>query len=214
MDEVDGKKFVENGFKLNKTDKKVGENHEIKSSEVVDNNIDLKNLVEVVINGVIREVIDEFDGKKFVENGFKLNKIDESQVVGVDRMENCEEDGEDHEIESSEVVDNNIDLKILVEVRKERDKDEGISSKELSRVKDNNTYFMEMTAVFANIRMSVTIFQYNKAYHIMENQDNKKDNWVKCNEEVRNFVNSVAGMEIDQFGMGIQILILWVSMMF
>ncbi|GJY25741.1 hypothetical protein Tco_0400467 [Tanacetum coccineum] len=45
--------------------------------------------------------------------------------------------------------------------------------------------------------MSVTNFQYNKAYRILENQDNKEDDGVKCNKEVRNFVNGVAGIEID-----------------
>ncbi|GKA92571.1 ATP-dependent zinc metalloprotease FTSH, chloroplastic [Tanacetum coccineum] len=84
----------------------------------------------------------------FVENGFKHNKIDESQVgvhyneysimdfdkvyreaekssesesnvsckVDVDGMVDCEEDQEGHEIESRGVVDNNIDLKDLVEI--------------------------------------------------------------------------------------------------
>ncbi|GJV66326.1 NAC domain-containing protein [Tanacetum coccineum] len=131
-----------------------------------------------------REVMDEVDGKMFVENGFKLNKIDESQVsvhcrndsimdfdkvceearksselesnvsskVDVDGMVNCEEDGEDHEFESSEVVDNNIDLKNLVEVSKKGDKDEEMSSKDLSGVEDNNICFVEMTTKVANIK--------------------------------------------------------------
>ncbi|GJT17405.1 hypothetical protein Tco_0876111 [Tanacetum coccineum] len=226
MDEVDGKKFVENGFKLIQIEEKArksselesnmsckvdvdgmanceedGEDHEIKSSEVVNNNIDLKNLVEVIYKLISidsREVMDEFDGKKFVKNRFKLNKIDESQV-DVHCLEESIMyfDKEDYEIESSEVVDNNIDSKNLVEVSKEGDKDEEMSSKDLSRDEDNNTCFVEMTTVVANIGMSVTNFQYNKAYHILENQDNKEDDGVKCNEEVRNFINGVAGMEID-----------------
>ncbi|GJU75834.1 hypothetical protein Tco_1272904 [Tanacetum coccineum] len=157
-----------------------------------------------------REVMDEVDGKKFVENVFKLNKIDESQArksselepnvsckVDVDGMVNCEEDEEDHESESSEVADNNIDLKNLVEVSKKGDKDEEMSSKDLSGVEDNNTCFVEMTTEVANIRVSVTNVQYDKAYRLLENQDNKEDDGVKCNEDVRDLVNVVPGMEID-----------------
>ncbi|GJS30440.1 hypothetical protein Tco_0491060 [Tanacetum coccineum] len=98
---------------------------------------------------------------------------------------------------SSEVVDNNIDLKNLVKVSKEGYKDKEMSSKDLSRVEDNNKCFVEMTTVVANIKVSVTNVQYDKAYRILENQDNKEDDRVKCNEEVRNLVNGVAGMEID-----------------
>ncbi|GKC03546.1 hypothetical protein Tco_0995156 [Tanacetum coccineum] len=222
MDEVDGKKFVKNGFKLIKIDEsqvgvrfleesimyfdkvceevrksselesnmscKVdvdgmanceedGEDHEIESIMVSTRNTSLDVTIDEMFDEMSmnrfqkrkysREVMDEFDGKKFVENRFKLNKIDESQV-DVHCLEESIMyfDKEDYEIESSEVVDNNIDLKNLVKVSKEGDKDEEMSSKDLT-------------------------------YRILENQDNKEDDGVKCNEEVRNFVNGVAGMEID-----------------
>ncbi|GJX65939.1 hypothetical protein Tco_0300282, partial [Tanacetum coccineum] len=117
--------------------------------------------------------------------------------VDVEGVVNCEGDRKDHEFGSTEVVDNNIDLKNLVEVSKEGDKDEEMSSKDLSRVVDNNTCYVEMTTKVANIRVSVTNVQYDKAYHLLEIQDNKEDDGVKCNEEVRNLVNGVPGMEID-----------------
>ncbi|GJX65938.1 hypothetical protein Tco_0300281 [Tanacetum coccineum] len=48
-----------------------------------------------------------------------------------------------------------------------------------------------MTTKVANIRVSVTNVQYDKAYRLLE------DDGVKCNEEVRNLVKGVPGMEID-----------------
>ncbi|GJU99062.1 hypothetical protein Tco_1328333 [Tanacetum coccineum] len=76
--------------------------------------------------------VDEIDGEKFVENGFKLDKIDdsivdsdkvceeegknrelesdESRIVGVNWVVDCE-DEKGHESESSGGFDNNIDLK-------------------------------------------------------------------------------------------------------
>ncbi|GKC70395.1 hypothetical protein Tco_1116278 [Tanacetum coccineum] len=120
-----------------------------------------------------------------------------SYKVDVDGIVDCEEDQEDHEVESSEVVDDNIDLKNFVEVSKKGNKDEEMSSKDLSGVEDNNTCFVEMTTEVTNIRVSVTNVQYDKAYRLLEYQDNKEDDGVKCNEEVRNLVNGVPGMEID-----------------
>ncbi|GKC55925.1 hypothetical protein Tco_1083523 [Tanacetum coccineum] len=72
-----------------------------------------------------------------------------------------------------------------------------MSSKDLSGVVDNNTCFVEMTTEVANIRVSVTNVQYDKAYRLLENQDNKVDDGVKCNEDERDLVNGVPGMEID-----------------
>ncbi|GKD00791.1 hypothetical protein Tco_1171065, partial [Tanacetum coccineum] len=79
-----------------------------------------------------REVMDEVDGKKFVENGFKLNKIDESQVsvhcrndsiMDFDKV--CEED----EVKSSGVVINNFGLKVLDITCEEKVEGIGMKSK-------------------------------------------------------------------------------------
>ncbi|GJV02672.1 hypothetical protein Tco_1336241 [Tanacetum coccineum] len=119
--------------------------------------------------------MDEVDGKKFVGNGFKLIKIDETQVavhgledskmdfdrvcgeagknrelelnesskVDVNGVANCEEDEKNHETESNGVIDDNIDMKNLVEVSKERDKDEEMSSKDSSKVCGNEDNGLE-----------------------------------------------------------------------
>nr|GEV77334.1 integrase, catalytic region, zinc finger, CCHC-type, peptidase aspartic, catalytic [Tanacetum cinerariifolium] len=63
--------------------------------------------------------------------------------VDVDGIVDCEEDREDHEIESSGVVNNNIDLNNLVEVSKEWDKDDEMSSKDSSKVYKNKDNGME-----------------------------------------------------------------------
>ncbi|GKE04357.1 hypothetical protein Tco_1396375 [Tanacetum coccineum] len=120
-----------------------------------------------------------------------------SALAGCYRWRFMKKTGKIMKFNSSEVVDNNIDLKNLVKVSKEGYKDKEMSSKDLSRVEDNNKCFVEMTTVVANIKVSVTNVQYDKAYRILENQDNKEDDGVKCNEEVRNLVNGVASMEID-----------------
>ncbi|GKA46708.1 hypothetical protein Tco_0739591 [Tanacetum coccineum] len=54
--------------------------------------------------------VDEIDREKFVENGFKLDKIDDS-IVDSDKVCEEEEDEKGHESESSGGFDNNIDLK-------------------------------------------------------------------------------------------------------
>ncbi|GKD96035.1 hypothetical protein Tco_1379932 [Tanacetum coccineum] len=81
-----------------------------------------------------REVMDEVDGKVFVENGLKLNKIDESQV-GVpcleDSIMDCDKDDKEDdgdilnkEIDhSKEVKENSIDLEFSDD---EKEKVEGI----------------------------------------------------------------------------------------
>ncbi|GKB39792.1 hypothetical protein Tco_0884734 [Tanacetum coccineum] len=149
--------------------------------------------------------MDEVDGKKFVENGFKLNKIDESQV-GVHCLEEsimdfykvCEKAKKSSELESNVSCKVDVDgMANCEEDGKEGDKDEEMSSKYLSGVEDNNTCFVEMTTVVANIRVSVTNVQHNKAYRILENQDNKEDYGVKCNEEERIVNDSWAGNAKD-----------------
>ncbi|GKE60219.1 hypothetical protein Tco_1510586, partial [Tanacetum coccineum] len=61
-------------------------------------------------------LMDEADGKKFVENGFRLRNSDDTQG-------SSEEDGKGRKIDLSRVVNNNIDLKNLFEGSKEGDKD-------------------------------------------------------------------------------------------
>ncbi|GJZ87579.1 hypothetical protein Tco_0659189 [Tanacetum coccineum] len=133
MDEVDGKKFVGNGFKLIKIDE-----------------------TQVAVHGLEDSKMD-FDrvcGEAGKNRELELN---ESSKVDVNGMANCEEDEKNHETESNGVIDDNIegmlvsktsnqacrDMKNLVEVSKERDKDEEMSSKDSSKVCGNEDNGLE-----------------------------------------------------------------------
>ncbi|GKA64758.1 hypothetical protein Tco_0764465 [Tanacetum coccineum] len=114
-------------------------------------------------------------------------------------------------------VNINISLNDLSEFSNEGDEDDKIASIDSNEVESNGlekncssdlgiengcdgSTLMEMTTVVTKIKVSVTNFQYNKAYHIMENQDSKKDDGVKWNDKVSdlvNFANGVAGLKMD-----------------
>ncbi|GJW34690.1 hypothetical protein Tco_0057610 [Tanacetum coccineum] len=156
----------------------VDEYYDAFNSSFSNKGLDGLYLIDLFVFGLQPEIEKtvKIDEKKFVENGFKLNKIDESQV-GVLCLEDsimdfdkvCEEAMKSSELELnvSCKVDVDGDGRIVKKmVSKEGDKDEEMSSKYLSGVEDNNTY-------------------------------NKEDYGVKCNEEVRNLVNGIAGMQID-----------------
>ncbi|GJS91458.1 hypothetical protein Tco_0774094 [Tanacetum coccineum] len=160
MEVVSGRKYGENVVKSEKTKMM---HHEFLNKE------------GMKVNCLCGFKMDEVDGKKFVGNGFKLIKIDETQVavhgledskmdfdrvcgeagknrelelnesskVDVNGVANCEEDEKNHETESNGVIDDNIDMKNLVEVSKERDKDEEMSSKDSSKVCGNEDNGLE-----------------------------------------------------------------------
>ncbi|GKC92490.1 hypothetical protein Tco_1157932 [Tanacetum coccineum] len=154
---------------------------------------------------------------KSLSDAYHLARFQETTINLMKRMTNPLVLHTSHVKDSSEIVNINISLNDLSEFSNEGDEDDKIASIDSNEVESNGlekncssdlgiengcdgSTLMEMTTVVTKIKVSVTNFQYNKAYHIMENQDSKKDDGVKWNDKVSdlvNFANGVAGLKMD-----------------
>ncbi|GKE45825.1 hypothetical protein Tco_1473109 [Tanacetum coccineum] len=100
MDEVNGEKFVKNGFKHNKIDetqKRGGKGHESESIGVVNDNVDLKNhVVEVIGNKEVMVLVDDqllasnCGQEGFGEDVNKGEEVSDIKTTDVSRLKSSE----------------------------------------------------------------------------------------------------------------------------
>nr|GEV65524.1 hypothetical protein [Tanacetum cinerariifolium] len=152
------------------TNKIIDEDIKILTNKIIDNAMSriiskMDNLIKRIEQHLSGSDMDGVDGEKYVENGSKFKKIDESHEtqVGVhwdedsimdvdqvgkeagqssDGMMDGEEDQKSHEIESMGVVDN-IELGNLAENSTKRNKDKERSFKDSSNMWENQNSGLE-----------------------------------------------------------------------